>query len=101
LIARQAERRFMRRLGGRAFKTAGIVQLNEAVSVRTHQVRPEIVWIEKGLLIQPQTLDRLKRDLPGTRIVAHQDDNPFGHRKSSGRFGSTSSNAYPTTISIG
>jgi len=79
--SQQAERRFLRRLGGHAFRTKPVRDLNAIVMERTHAERPEILWIDKGLLVQKSTLDCLKSDLPRMKIVAYQDDNPFGFRK--------------------
>ncbi len=39
---------------------------------------PDIAWIEKALLLMPETLEKAKRYLPNCIFVCYQDDDPFG-----------------------
>ena len=45
------------------------------------RVRPDVVWIEKALLLLPDTIDALREDLPDAVWASYQDDNPFGTRR--------------------
>jgi len=48
---------------------------------RVAAIRPDIVWVEKALLLLPETLVEAKQLVPGATFVSWQDDNPFGNRR--------------------
>jgi len=69
-----------RRIDGRAYRRQTIDEANAALFGEVLARRPDVAWIEKGLFVQPETLAKLRAAVPGTRLVAYQDDNPFGRR---------------------
>jgi len=42
--------------------------------------KPNLAWIEKPLMLFPETLEECKRRLPDCTFVCFQDDDPFGKR---------------------
>ena len=48
--------------------------------------RFDLVWIDKGVSIRPRTLRRLKRLLPGVRIIAYSPDDMFNPVNQSQRY---------------
>jgi len=74
------QRRFLRRVDGRAFKAGNVARLNAELVDVVRGFNPKVIWIEKGLLVQPETLREIKGLVPDSRLVAFQDDNPFGAR---------------------
>lgn len=53
---------------------------NKEFSLSIIDYSPEIAWIEKPLLLYPETLEKCKRRLPNCIFVCFQDDDPFGNR---------------------
>lgn len=48
------------------------------------RIRPDLVWIEKGTMIRPQTLRRIKESPSQPRLVSYSDDNmalPHNHSR--------------------
>lgn len=74
------QRRWRRRFDGRAFCTENVQQLNGQLRAAIKKESPKVVWIEKGLLVQPETLAQIRSEHPDVRLVSYQDDNPFGAR---------------------
>lgn len=74
------QRRVLRRLDGEPFRAANVRRANEEVRALARRLKPDILWLEKGLLIEPESLADIKRETPQTRLVSFQDDNPFGLR---------------------
>ncbi len=44
-------------------------------------VKPDVVWVEKAVLLLPETITRARKIVPGSFWVSFQDDNPFGRRR--------------------
>ena len=74
------QRWLLRRFDGKAFTAENIAALNTALIGRVRKADVQVVWIEKGLLVLPETLLEIKTISPATRLIAYQDDNPFGRR---------------------
>jgi hypothetical protein len=56
-----------------------LTNLNKRLIGRVLLLRPEIVWVDKGLYIRRDTLAVLKRRLPSLRLIHYNPDDPFGH----------------------
>ncbi len=74
------QRRFLRRIDGRAFTETNLREANALVLKRVEIWGPDILWVDKGLLIVPNTLRKIKERWPALQLIAYQDDNPFGSR---------------------
>lgn len=53
---------------------------NREFALAITDYKPGIAWIEKPLLLLPETLEECKRRLPDCTFVCFQDDDPFGKR---------------------
>lgn len=51
--------------------------VNRAIVRVASEQLPDLVWVEKGLLVQPQTLAEVRRVSPTTRIVSYSPDDMF------------------------
>ncbi|MBF0288332.1 MAG: glycosyltransferase [SAR324 cluster bacterium] len=60
------------------FDKAVLSQFNQEFLDAITALKPEIAWIEKALLLLPETLEKAKKSLPGCTFVCYQDDDPFG-----------------------
>jgi spore maturation protein CgeB len=74
------QRRWRRHLDGEAFRLENVAALNARLTEAAEAAVPELIWIEKGLLVLPEIIRRFKQQNPNVRVVAYQDDNPFGAR---------------------
>ena len=72
--------RFIRRLNDGKFPKQAVLSCNKEFLGYVTTVKPDIVWVEKALLLLPETLAQVKRFLPNTLLVSYQHDNPFGRR---------------------
>ena len=52
-------------------------RINDWLRDMTERVSPDLVWIEKGNMIRPVTLARLRQICPSSRIVSYSDDDMF------------------------
>jgi len=77
----RAERRILRRLDGRGFVKAEVERFNRDLLRMIVNYDAEIIWIEKGLMLQRETLSRIARLRPKSMKISYQDDNPFGGRE--------------------
>jgi hypothetical protein len=71
------------RKAGWAIDTAGA---NRALLELTKQHKPEVVWIDKGLTIQPKTLRTLREMAPGVRLVHYCLDDMSGKHNQSRQY---------------
>jgi hypothetical protein len=53
-------------------------RINQAVLERAADVKPAIVWVDKGLVIRRDTLHRLRVLDPAIKLVHFNPDDPFG-----------------------
>lgn len=60
------------------FQQKDIEEFNKNFILAIQEAQPEIAWIEKALLLLPETLEKAKRILPGCTFVCFQEDDPFG-----------------------
>jgi hypothetical protein len=74
-------RRWRRRLDGRAFEYKNVEAVNYLILEQIRNFSPEVIWLEKCLLLKPETLDQIRSEFPSSVMVAFQDDNPFGMRR--------------------
>src|SRR5260370_34226024 len=68
---------------GLAIDTAGA---NRALLELARQRPIEIVWIDKGLTIQPKTLQKLREIIPGVRFVHYSLDDMSGKHNQSTKY---------------
>lgn len=55
---------------------------NRALMHLARTRRPDLIWIEKGVMIRPDTLASVRRELPSTRIAAYsEDDMALAHNR--------------------
>ena len=57
------------------------LQCNGDVLRTVLDYRPDLVWLEWPRLITGETIAQIKRNLPHTRVLSFQNDNPFADRK--------------------
>jgi spore maturation protein CgeB len=62
------------------FRADSIAAFNRDLLRELSRVRPKVAWIEKALLLSPNTLLRARDLLPDCTFVCFQDDDPFGER---------------------
>lgn len=74
-------RRYLHRLDGKVFRAEEVARFNRDVLSRVAETKPQQVWLSKALMLEPETLQEIKRRHSGVLTVAYQDDNPFGHRR--------------------
>jgi len=53
--------------------------LNAALVERAASLRPDIVWVDKGNMIYAASLRRIRRAVPGVRLLHFNPDDPFGN----------------------
>jgi spore maturation protein CgeB len=70
--------RVRRKLTHTAFSADEIRCYNEAVLKACLGAAPDFVWFEWPVLMEAQTLARIREQWPGTVLICFQDDNPFG-----------------------
>ena len=78
--SRLSQRRFLRRIDGKAFTNQNIISANEKLLRAVDELNPNIIWFEKPLIFTPDTLTKIKLKYPKILLVSRQDDNPFGLR---------------------
>jgi hypothetical protein len=66
--------RFRRAITHWSLLTPGVFAFNRELLARAREIRPELVWIEKGVFVFPRTLRTLRRELPGATLVYHNTD---------------------------
>jgi spore maturation protein CgeB len=59
------------------FKQESILLFNKNFLEAISETKPEVAWIEKSLLLLPETLEQAKRILPNCIFVCFQEDDPF------------------------
>jgi spore maturation protein CgeB len=70
--------RVRRKLTHTAFSADEIRSYNEAVLKACIGAAPDFVWFESPILMEAETLARIREQWPGTLLICFQDDNPFG-----------------------
>lgn len=70
----------IKRLRGEAFDRGVLDSFNQGFLSDILEARPEVAWVEKALMLLPDTLERARQALPGCVFVCFQDDDPFGLR---------------------
>lgn len=65
---------------GPPFSGYKIEKFNSDIAEQILIFKPDLVWIEKALLLRPNTLHLLKSRLPKCIFICFQDDDPFGLR---------------------
>lgn len=60
--------------------------LNQSVVRATFETRPDLVWIDKGLLIYPQTLFTISKTLPKAKIIGYSPDDMLNKSNQSSYF---------------
>jgi hypothetical protein len=63
------------------FSRAAIERFNTAFLERVVQAKPDVVWTEKTVLLQSETIREARRLSPETMFVSWVDDNAFGLRQ--------------------
>lgn len=64
---------------GRVLDTEGT---NRTLLRLAERHQPDLIWIEKGVMIQPRTLAEVRRLLPGVRLAAYsEDDMALAHNR--------------------
>src|SRR4051812_35517209 len=56
----------------------GIASFNHAVLATAQEIKPDCVWIDKGISVWPKTVRRLHEM---TKVVHYNPDDPFGQYK--------------------
>ncbi len=52
-------------------------KINKRVVEKAREMSPDIIWIEKGNMVWPGTLRRLRKLCPNARLVSYSDDDMF------------------------
>ncbi len=72
----------LRKLEFRMVAGSGVIRLNRDVLAAAERMRPDVMWADKVLAMQPRTLDALRAR--GTTTVSYMIDNFFGPRRDPG-----------------
>ncbi len=67
----------LRRLSFYSLRTPPVFAFNREILDRARRFRPELIWIEKGVYVFPETLRALRRD-PSPLLVHHNTDDSRG-----------------------
>jgi spore maturation protein CgeB len=60
-----------------------LTQTNRTIMLKVAEQRPDVVWIEKGNTVRPQTLRIAKKYSPATQIISYSEDDMFApHNRS-------------------
>lgn len=51
--------------------------MNKRVVEKATEIKPDVIWIEKGNMIWPRTLRKLRRVCPKAQLVSYSDDDMF------------------------
>jgi spore maturation protein CgeB len=70
----------LRYLARSPFRPDAVAAFNRDLLGELRRVRPKVAWLEKPLLLLPNTLLRARDLLPDCTFVCFQDDDPFGER---------------------
>jgi len=52
--------------------------INAQLVALVKEVLPDIVWVDKGILVRRETLLRIRQSTPNVRLVHYNPDDPFG-----------------------
>ena len=74
------QRRWLRRIDGRAFTQKNTAKAGKKVLDAAIRFQPNIIWFEKPLIFDSDLLLKVRELLPSAYLVCRQDDNPFGTR---------------------
>ncbi len=80
-LAEASRSRVVRLFAEAPFRYRTVQMFNQRLLQSVKATRPDAVWMEWPVLILPETIERAKSFLPGTRWISFQDDNPFGLRQ--------------------
>lgn len=58
-------------------------RVNEKLLKEIIIFKPEILWIEKGLMIRPSTLEQVKKLQPAVKVVSYTEDDMFARHNQS------------------
>lgn len=72
--------RFAHKIFKNPFDDNLLKTFNREFTLSITNYKPEIAWIEKPLLLFPDTLEDCQRRLPNCVFACFQDDDPFGKR---------------------
>lgn len=72
--------RVLSRFTNVVFDPEVVVCFNQDFLSKFSEAKPEVAWIEKALMLLPETLCRAKELLPECVFVCFQDDDPLGFR---------------------
>ena len=70
------------RFFGDPFSSAALESFQEAFEQHVRAAGPDIVWIEKAVLLQPEGIRKARQIAPEAIFVGYQTDNPFSLRSS-------------------
>lgn len=71
-----------RRILGTPYQASDQRKLGQRLLAAVAETQPELVWIEKSLMLLPQCLAEIRAIALGATFVCFQDDDPFGLRRS-------------------
>ncbi len=72
-----------RRIRWKAGFPADVCKANQVLYSEVVSFRPGVVWIEKGNVIRPATLARIKAHVPGAILVSYSEDDMFARHNRS------------------
>ena len=62
-------------LYGLPIRLPDLKKINKEIIERIRSCNYDIVWIDKGIVVYPETLKEIKKITPGTKIVSYSPDN--------------------------
>lgn len=77
-VANGSVERFRRSLLWRAGYPVDVRRVNGRITGVISEFRPDIVWVDKGLTVERQTLEAVRASSPETLLVHFNPDDPFG-----------------------
>ncbi len=72
--------RLIGRLRDEPFSHSAVQSFNRAFQESVKDAQPDIVWVEKAVMLLPETISAARRAAPNATFVGYQTDNPFGRR---------------------
>jgi spore maturation protein CgeB len=75
-----SQRRWLRRLDGEGFTDANVDAFNKKILSAARLASWDVIWFDKPLLIERETLSTLRQICPTAITICFQDDNPFAGR---------------------
>lgn len=82
----QREEQFVYKIRKKLFGAADLARANEAICTAVRREQFDILWIDKGVTIEPRTLQEVRAARPNCRIVGYSPDDMMNPGNQTRRF---------------